>query len=199
MEGILVSLVFNRARSQQVARDLSSWRRERRGACSGSLTSSSLTPLKTEQHLIPTSLSSDIIDPQVLLNLCTLSTPYLSASFTCRSIRLSFSLVKSSALSSVLVRIYLLDDEGSPSCSSVLVKVWAGRWQGVRVESYPKQCNLCQGSKQTPTRAILFGCMERVPGRREHLETFLGSHAFHKDDPEKPIATSAPLDCSTNG
>ena len=43
--------------------------------------------------------------------------------------------------------------------------------------------------------------MEGLLGRREHLETFLGCHAlrkivstFHKDHPEKPIATSAPLD-----
>ena len=61
-EGIRVSLVFNGARSRQVAGDLSPWRRERRGACIGSLTIGSSTPLKTEQHLIPTSLSSDTFD-----------------------------------------------------------------------------------------------------------------------------------------
>ena len=49
----------NGARSRQLAGDLSPWRRERRGACIGSLTIGSSTPLKTEQHLIPTSLSSD--------------------------------------------------------------------------------------------------------------------------------------------
>ena len=42
--------------------DLSPWRRERRGACIGSLTISSLTLLKTKQHLILTSLSSDTFD-----------------------------------------------------------------------------------------------------------------------------------------
>ena len=56
-EGIRVSLVLNGARSRQVAGDLSPWRRKRRGACIGSS-----TPLKTEQHLIPTSLSSDTFD-----------------------------------------------------------------------------------------------------------------------------------------
>ena len=66
MEGIRVSLVFNGARSRQVAGDLSPWRRERRGACIGSLTIGSSTPLKTEQHLISTSLSSDTFNPRWL-------------------------------------------------------------------------------------------------------------------------------------
>ena len=61
-KGIRVSLVFNGVRSRQVAGDLSPWRRERRGACIGSLTIGSLTPMKTEQHLIPTSLSFDTFD-----------------------------------------------------------------------------------------------------------------------------------------
>ena len=42
-EGIRVSLIFNGARSRQVARDLFFWRRERRGACIGSLTIGSST------------------------------------------------------------------------------------------------------------------------------------------------------------
>ena len=44
----------NGARSRQLAGDLSPWCKERRGACIGSS-----TPLKIEQHLIPTSLSSN--------------------------------------------------------------------------------------------------------------------------------------------
>ena len=48
----------------------------------------------------------------------------ICTSSTCQGIRLSSSLVKSSALSSELVRVYRLDDEGSPSYSSVLVRVY---------------------------------------------------------------------------
>ena len=47
----------NGARSRQLAGDLSPWCKERRGAYIGSL-----TPLKIEQHLIPTSLSSNTFD-----------------------------------------------------------------------------------------------------------------------------------------
>ena len=50
-EGIQVSLVFNGARSRQVAGYLSPCRRERRGACIGSLTISSLTLLKLNSTL----------------------------------------------------------------------------------------------------------------------------------------------------
>ena len=49
----------NRARSRQLAGDLSFWCRERRGAYIGSS-----TPLKTEQYLISTSLSSDTLNLQ---------------------------------------------------------------------------------------------------------------------------------------
>ena len=44
----------NGARSRQLDGDLSPWCKKRRGACIGSS-----TPLKTEQHLIPTSFPSD--------------------------------------------------------------------------------------------------------------------------------------------
>ena len=49
----------NEARSRQLAGDLSPWCKERQGACIGSSTIGSSTSLKTEQHLIPISLSSD--------------------------------------------------------------------------------------------------------------------------------------------
>ena len=63
IEGIRVNTVFNGARGRQIAGDLFSWRRERQRACIGSLIIGSSTLLKTEQHFIPTSLSSDIFDP----------------------------------------------------------------------------------------------------------------------------------------
>ena len=63
-KGIQVSLAFNGTRSRQVAENLFPWRREHRGACIGSLTIGSSTSLKTEQHLIPTSLFSDTFDSQ---------------------------------------------------------------------------------------------------------------------------------------
>ena len=47
-------MVFNGARSRPEVGDLSPWRKECRGACSGSLTICSLTPLRTKQHLILT-------------------------------------------------------------------------------------------------------------------------------------------------
>ena len=50
-EGIRISLVFNGARSRQVAGDLSLWRRERQGAGIGSLTIDSSTPLKLNSTL----------------------------------------------------------------------------------------------------------------------------------------------------
>ena len=52
-------------------------------------------------------------------------------------------------------------------------RVWGG--------SYPRLYSLCQRSRQTPSRAILFGCMEGLLGRREHLETFFGRHATLED------------------
>ena len=57
--GIYVNLVFNGARSQQKAGNLSFWYKKRRGACSGSLTICSLILLKTKQHLI---LSKSFLD-----------------------------------------------------------------------------------------------------------------------------------------
>ena len=114
MEDIRVSTVFNRVKRWQIARDLFLWHKEHQGVCSSSLTIGNLIPLKTEQQLIPTSLSSDTIYPQVLFNLRTPFIPYLSTSSTCRGIRLSSSLIKSLVLLLVLVRIYWLDGEGSP-------------------------------------------------------------------------------------
>ena len=61
-EGIRVSLVFNGAKSRQVAGDLSPWCKKRQEACICSLTISSLTSLKTKQHLIPTRLSLNTFD-----------------------------------------------------------------------------------------------------------------------------------------
>ena len=49
----------NRAKRWQWARDLSPWYRKHQGACFISLIS-----LKIKQHLIPTSLSFNIFDPQ---------------------------------------------------------------------------------------------------------------------------------------
>ena len=54
----------NKARSRQLAGDLSSWHRECREACISSLTIGSLTLLKTEQHFISKNLSFDIFDSQ---------------------------------------------------------------------------------------------------------------------------------------
>ena len=50
-----------------------------------------------------------------------------------------------------------------------------------KVDSYPRQYNLYQGSRRAPTRAILFGIIEELSRRREHLGTFLGRHAPPKD------------------
>ena len=44
-------------------------------------------------------------------------------------------------------------------------------------KSYLRQYSLCQRSRQTHTRAILFSYMERLLKRRKYLETFLSRYA----------------------
>ena len=50
-------------------------------------------------------------------------------------------------------------------------------------------------------RAIPFGCIEELPGRREYLETFFGSHASPEDGQHLPQGPSgeADSDISTPG
>ena len=57
-------------------------------------------------------------------------------------------------------------------------RVWAGQWQKIRDGSYSRQYSLCQGSRQIPIRAILFGYIEKLPRWRKHLEIFLDSNAY---------------------
>ena len=65
-------------------------------------------------------------------------------------------------------------------------RIWAKWRQGVQGGSYPRQCSLCQGSRRIPIKAILFNYIEGLPKRREHLWTFLGSHAPPKDGQHLP-------------
>ena len=60
-------------------------------------------------------------------------------------------------------------------------RFWAGQQQELWGRSDPGQYSLCQGSRQTPIRAILSSYMKELPQRRKHLETFLGHHAPSED------------------
>ena len=61
-------------------------------------------------------------------------------------------------------------------------KVW-DRWQqGVWDGSYLRQRSLRQENRQIPTKAILFGGIERLPRGREYLKTIFSSHVPPKDD-----------------
>ena len=73
-------------------------------------------------------------------------------------------------------------------------RVRAGQQQGVRGGSYPRECSLCQGSRRTLSRAILFGCMKGLPRRRENLRTFLGRHAPLEDGPHLPQGSPGEAD-----
>lgn len=62
-----------------------------------------------------------------------------------------------------------------------MLKIEAGNKKEYKVEAIQNSTVYAQKSKQTPTRAILFNCMERLFKKKKYPKTILGSYAPPKN------------------